>query len=272
MEADLFAAFNPDADALLRHMSKYIDNAALERVAKFDDLGGRERIAFIAHRLEMLRDDCAMPNPISGDLTASLLECAHLEPDADRVQRHKDRRYLAGHWERAYACTVMMRAYGHAVTRSGGNFFCNTTLIQLLGSLPYLDVNFEAELMANLAWLVLQTAKDTDYSELGERPFLGVALLSLAANAKAISDAVIVDLAKWLLGAEKRTPIAGEGFANHWLLRRAFSTALTTPFFTRAAQKWIALGSELAAFKAKGPRGDAVREIGQLLAGQTRVS
>ena len=272
MEANLFAAFKPDADALLRHMSKYIDNAALERIATFDDLGGRERVAFIAHRLQMLRDNPTMPNPISGDLTASLLECASVEPDVDRVQSHKDRRYLTGHWERAYASTVMMLAYGHAVTRSGGNLFCNTTLIQLLGSLPYLDVNFEAELMANLAWLVHQTAKDTHYTELGERPFLGVALLSLATNAKAISDAVIVDLAKWLVSAEKQTPITGEGFANHWLLRRAFSSELTTPFFTRAAQKWIALGSELASFKTKGPRGDAVREIGQLLAGQTRVS
>lgn len=272
MEADLFAAFKPDADALLRHVSKYIDNAALERIAKLDDLGGRERIAFIANRLAMLRDNPTMPNPISGDLTASLLECASLEPDVDRVQRHKDRRFLAGHWERAYACTVMLRAYGHAVTRSGGNFFCNTTLIQLLGSLPYLDVNFESELMANLAWLVLQTAKDTGYTELSERPFLGVALLSLAANAKAISDGVIIELAKWLVSAEKRSPMASESFANHWLLRRAFSAELTTPFFTRAAQKWIALGIELASFKGQGPRRDAVREIGQLLAGQTRVS
>jgi hypothetical protein len=272
MEADLFAAFKPDADALLRHMSKYIDNAALERIAAFDDLGGRGRVAFIAQHLQMLRDKCTMPNPISGDLTASLLECASLEPDVDRVQRHKDRRYLAGHWERAYACTVMMRAYGHAVTRSGGNFFCNTTLIQLLGSLPYLDVNFESEVMANLAWLVRQTAKDTGYTELGDRPFLGVALLSLAANWKTISDAVIIELAKWLLCAEKQTPVAGEGFANHWLLRRTFSTGLTTPFFTRAAQKWIALGLELASFDGEGPRGDAVREIGQLMAGQKLVA
>jgi len=69
MQANLFAAFKPDADALLRHMSKYIDDAALERIAAFDDLGGRERIAFIAHHLRILRDKCTMPNPISGDLT-----------------------------------------------------------------------------------------------------------------------------------------------------------------------------------------------------------
>jgi hypothetical protein len=273
METDLFAAFKPDADALLRQMSQYIDDAALERIAKFDILGGRQRIDFIAHHLQMLRDTCTMPNPISGDLTDSLTGCICFEPDVDRVQRHKDRRHLTGHWERAYACTIMLRAYGHAVTRgTAENMFCNKTLIQLLGSLPFLDVNFEAELTANLAWLVGQTAQDRDYSELAERPFLGVALLSLAANAKAISDAVIIELAKWLVSEERRTPIAGEGFADHWLLRRAYNIQFTTAFFTSAAQKWTALGSDLASFKAKGPRGDAVREIGQLLSRQTRVS
>lgn len=263
MESDLFAAFKPEADALLRHMSKYIDHAALQRIAKFDDLGGRERIAFIAHHLQMLRDDCTMPNPISGDLTASLLECARLEPDVDRVQRHKDRRYLAGHWDRAYACTVMMRAYGHADTRTSPGP-CNYTLIQLLGSLQYLDANFESELMAYLAWLILRMVQDTRCPEYSERAFMGVGLLSLAAKTKAISDAVVIELAHWLLDEERRTEIRGDDFPGHWLLR--------TTFFTSAAQKWIYLGSELASCKGKGPRGDAVREIGQLLAGQTRVS
>lgn len=264
MEADLFAAFKPDADALLRHMSQYIDDAALERIAAFDVLGGRQRIAFIAHRLEMLRDNCTMPNPISGDLTDSLTWCTRFEPDVDRVQRHKDRRYLTGHWERAYACTVMLRAYEHAVTRETPlNPGSNEILIQLLGSLRYLDVNFEAELIAYLAWLIPRMAQDTRWPPWDERVFLGVGLLSLAATSQAISDAVVIELTQWLLDEEGREKTRGDDFASHWLLRKTFSTS--------AAQKWIALGSDLASFKANGPRGDAVREIGRLLAGQTRV-
>lgn len=262
MEAKLFAAFKPDADALLRHMSKYIDNAALERIAKLDDLGGRERVAFIANHLQMLRDNAAMPNPISGDLTASLIECTQLEPDVDRIQRHKDRRYLAGHWERAYACTVMLRAYGHSATRSSSGP-CNYTLIQLLGSLQYLDVSFESEIMANVAWLILRMAEDTFHVDYSERAFMGVGLLSLAAKSKAISDAIVLELTRWLLNEERRKGMRGDDFPDHWLLRKTF--------FTSAARKWIALGSELASFRGKGPRGDAVREIGQLMAGQTRV-
>jgi|SRR5215472_7026546 len=266
MEADLFAAFKPDADSLLRHMSKYIDDDALERIAKFDVLGGRERIAFIAHHLAMLRDVCTMPNPISGDLTDSLIWCMRFEPDVDRVQRHKDRRHLTGHWERAYACTVMLRTYGHAVTRETPlNPSANEILIQLLGSLRYLDVNFDAELMAYLAWLIPCLA-DARWPDWDERVFLGVGLLSLAAQSKAVSDAVVIELTQWLVGEETRTkPRAGdEGFADHWLLR--------TTYIGATAQKWIALGSDLASFKAKGPRGNAVREIGRLMAGQTRVS
>jgi len=127
-------------------------------------------------------------------------------------------------------------------------------LIQFLGSLQYLDVNFESEVMAYLAWLILRMVQDTLYPEYSERTFLGVGLLSLAAKSKVTTDAVIIELMQWLVGEERRTSIRGEDFAGHWLLR--------TTYLTSAAQKWIALGRELASFKGAGPRGDAVRKSG----------
>jgi hypothetical protein len=53
-------------------------------------------------------------------------------------------------------------------------------------------------------------------------------------------------------------------FPDHWLFR--------TTFFDRTREKWMAIGSELAAFKGSGAVAEAVRCVGQKLSGQTRVA
>ena len=261
MEDDLFTTFMPDADALLRRMAKYIDHATLERIAGFDDYTGPDQVAFISHQLAKLRDAGTVANPISGDLTDCLIRCTDFEPSVDRIQRHKDKRLLVGHWERAFAGAIMLRAFGHEATRTSPGP-CHSVLIQLLRSLPWLDVNFGSETMAHLAWLIPHMGRDTIYPDHSERAFMGVGLLSLAAASDKIPDAAVVQLTQWLLDMEARTIIRNEAFADHWLRRTTFHTT----------EKWVALGSDLSAFKGKGPRGDAVRAIGQRMSGQVPVA
>jgi hypothetical protein len=78
-----------------------------------------------------------------------------------------------------------------------------------------------------------------------------------------ISYDTIIELTDWLIANEKKLlEEAGQrgDHPNHWLFR--------TTYFDKHYEKWVAIGAELAAFKAVGPCGDAVRAIGQKLSGE----
>ena len=125
--------------------------------------------------------------------------------------------------------------------------------------------------MAALAWFIMRVSHDPDGGEIDrdQLVFAGVGILSLAVNSKnMISYDTIIELTEWL-SAEKKRAFDDRGrsvgdFPDHWLFR--------TTFFDRLREKWMAIGTELAAFKVTGPCGDAVREIGLRLSGQKPMS
>ena len=116
--------------------------------------------------------------------------------------------------------------------------------------------------MAALAWFIMRLHSSNEAGLEDEIALAGVGLLSLAVRSRdTVQDADILKFAEWLPAEEKQArKVWGEGFAGDidWLLR--------TPHFM-FLQKWLALAAELAAFDATGPCGDAVRSIGQRLAG-----
>jgi hypothetical protein len=117
--------------------------------------------------------------------------------------------------------------------------------------------------MAALAWFIDRLRSSNEEGVEDDIAFAGVGLLALALRSRAVADATILDLARWLIVQEQRAFDywgAGVGdFPEHWLFR--------TSHFMKP-EKWIAVGRELAAFDGAGESGEAVRDVGRRLSGE----
>jgi hypothetical protein len=178
------------------------------------------------------------------------------EPDTARKKWR-----MRGHWARAFASAVLLRSYADCTI---GNH--NYVMIQLIESVRRLDAGFEAEIMAALAWLIVNTDDDSlDEIDPDQRAFAGVGLLSLAADPKnMVSHDTVMKLADWVIAEEKTAFDEGGGrlddFPRYWLFR--------TTLWDTHREKWMAIGAELAACNITGQCGDAVRGVGQRLSGE----
>jgi hypothetical protein len=266
-------AFEPDGDVLLRRVSGHIDDATLEHIAAEDPVGGQERRAGFMNALRDIRgggilkrqsDFASWDDYSKQDVSELLRFSSYSEPDAvDRKGRRKEWVGTKGHWPRAFACAVLLRSFGDEEIRSSaiGNY--NDAMIQMLESLRHLDMGFEPQAISALAWFIVCISDDPGHGERNQLVFAGLGILSLAVNSKnMISYDTIIELTDWLVAEEKRALEEGgdDKYPRHWLFRAAC--------FDSHYRKWIALGVELAAFKATGPCGDAVRCIGQRLSGE----
>jgi hypothetical protein len=231
----LVPTISADGDALLRRISRQIDDRLLEQIARMDY--GMEFQNNLAE-LQLIRDHGLIKKPLPWPPREVLNLTRWSEPaSGTRSGRVGDIGGMAGHWARAFCCAALLRAYGDAETRAYEDGY-NQTLVQLLDSLPHLCMDLISETMSLLAWLLLRYDDTTS-----ERVFVGVALLHLAfkSNMK-MDDADVLRFADWLVAEEVRILRARGGgvgkLPEHWLLR--------TTFFTLKCEKWAALGRELA--------------------------
>jgi hypothetical protein len=270
MGPSFLQAFKPDGDALLRRISAHVDDEALQLIAHQDPVGGDSRHASFIGALRKLRDggplmrqsDFASRDKFYNQDVTELLRfsCAG-EPDTAPNIRWRGAR---GHWARAFASAVMLRSYAdpEILGTAIGNY--NEAMIQLIDSVRSLDAGFEAEIMAALAWFIVNSAGDSLLDEIGpdQRAFAGVGILSFAADSGKVSLDTVMKLSDWLIAEEQRAfEQWGESvgkFPHHWLFR--------TTFFDKEREKWMAIGAQLAACTIAG--GDAVRGVGQRLSGQ----
>jgi hypothetical protein len=264
---EFLQAFKPDSDALLRRMSTLIDDATLELIADEDVIGGAARRAGHINALRMIRDggplkkrsDFASSDEWHDqDVTELIRFSCSSEPDAER-------RGTRGHWARAFASAVVLRAQADEDVRRS-DIHLVYPVRQLAESIRRLDAGLEPEAMAALAWFLQLSDVDDlwTFGDPDQRVFTGLGLLSLAVNSRnMISDRAIMELADWLISQEKRGADTEQGsgnFPNHWLFR--------ITFFDLDREQWMAIGAELAAFDVSGPCGDAVRNVGRKLSGR----
>ncbi len=205
------------------------------------------------------------------DVSELLQFSSYSEPGSPDKGGYGDWSGPLGHWARAFACAVLLRSFGDEEIRSSAIGDYNDAMIQLLESLHHLDMGFEPQAMSALAWFIMSYDDSPGGAEIDrdQLVFAGVGILSLAVNSKnMISYDTIIELTDWLIAEEKRAVEDGLGpvgdHPSHWLFR--------TTFFDKHYEKWVAIGAELAAFKAPGPCGEAVRAIGQRLSGETLMT
>lgn len=265
--------FKPDGDALLRRMSTLVDDAALALIADQDPIGGDARRARHIDALRTIRD--GGPLLTSADFTSrdkfhdqDVRELLRFSCAGDPAAMVGVWRSPRGHWARAFASAVLLRATGDENFRqsdSHGHY----PVRALAESILSLDAGLEPEAMAALAWLIrlidgeqLYAGADSDWLV-----FTGLGILSLAVNSRnAISGDTILELANWLVAEEEKAagaPSSPRKFPHHWLFRATF--------FDHDRDQWMAIGAQLAAFKGNSPYGDAVRTIGRKLSGQDLV-
>jgi len=274
MDLHFLNEFKPDGDALLRRMSTLIDDATLELVADEDPIGDAARRARHVVALRKLRDGGPLLNPsdfASGDefYDQDVTELLRFSCSGDPEAMVEVWRGPRGHWARAFASAVLLRAHGDEKFRerdSHGNYPVRV----LAESILSLDAGLEPEAMAMLAWFIrlLDDDEAWDGRDSDWLVFTGLGILSLAVNSKnAISGGTIMGLANWLIAEEKRAANEQSGpgkFPHHWLFRA------TVRDLDR--EQWMAIGAKLAAFKGNSTSGDAVKTIGQKLSGQAPVS
>jgi hypothetical protein len=265
--------FKPDGSALLRRMSTLVDDATLELIADEDPVGGAVRRANHIHALRDIRDGGPLLN--SSDFASwdkfynqDVTELLQFSCSGDPEDMGKVLRGRRGHWARAFASAVLLRAQGDEEFRkrvSYGNY-----PVRVLGeSILSLDAGLEPEAMAMLAWFIrlIDENKLWEGNESDWLVFSGLSVLSLAVNSNnAISADTIVELANWLIAEEKRAANEQSSpgkFPHHWLFRATV--------FDVDRDQWMAIGAKVATFKGNSTYGDTVRTIGRNLSGQDPV-
>jgi hypothetical protein len=261
MNLDFLALFKPDDTALLRRISRHIDDAMLQCIARMDPVSKFEEHMTV---LRKIRRTATVDKPLTW-IPGEVLNFALMhEPDEPGTKLIWEFRGMPGHWVRAFCCAALLRAYGDVEMREIEHIGYGVAVIQLLESLRRLDAKADAEAMAALAWHIARMNEESHRHEIpSELAFFGIGLLSLAVRSRnAVPDAVIIDLTEWLIAKEQKEFDGGYrgDNANHWLFRTGHIDMLD--------EKWLALGAELAAFDATGHCGDAVRAIGDRMAAE----
>jgi hypothetical protein len=253
MTPDPFAIFQPDAEELLRRVSRHVDDALLKEIAAADY--GHKVEENLTHLTE-IRNRGLFVIPM-GWRPREVLELIRWSKPED-PQWKPGQTGERGHWMRAFACSALLRAAGET-SNSGLREGWNQTLIQLMGSLRSIGPELYEPAAASLAWLITRVDEDGGDEELG---FFVIGLLLLALNAQAvISDAVIVSLSERVAEEVGRVERIS-GWPGQGLL------GATTYNSYRA--DWKNLGVALAEMelsKRSGPVRDWVKLIGIELAG-----
>ncbi len=247
----------PDADTLLRLISRHIDDGMLREIAAADY--GRDVDLHLPY-LTRLRDHGEIPVPLAWEPREVLELIRWSEPDDPEwgPGGHGER----GEWMRAFACAGLLRAEFDPANNSERADGQNQTLAGLLMSIRALDAGLESAVPGFVAWLM-----EVQPAPPNERAFVGVGLLwSLERSKARVADAALVELCQWISACEAEANSnahAGYGLPQGpWLL--------STTYFNLRHAAWRTIGADLATAEFAGNSSevrDWVRLIGTLILG-----
>ena len=233
-----------DADALLRRLSRDIDDAMLVEMAAAD-YGWAADLNLL--HLRHVRDEGVLPVPLELEPREVLELIRWSEPD--QFGWRPGGVGTRGHRMRAFACAALLRSAGEP-TNAGRNQGDEATLIQLIDSHTRLGGSFEVEAAALMAWLIGRCTH-TPYED--DLSLFGVGLLWFTLGLpRPLDITAIVELCQWIVATGRAASgrlgerPAGDG----WLLRWWGSG--------QRDASWRRLGEALAALDL-GPRSDEAR-------------
>jgi len=191
---DLLNSFEPDADVLLRNIATHIDDEMLRWIS-MADYGKRHEEHMVA--LRQVRDNGLFPDRHYWCPMEVLELVRWSEPeDAEWEPGRWGPGGEAGHWIRAFSCAGILRAEHEPYNYLYNDGSTNSTVIQLIWSLKSLPVNFSAEAVRDLSWLLLHSDPEGQHDQVR---VYGVGLLWFALQvASPIADRTLIFLARWV--------------------------------------------------------------------------
>ena len=191
MIVDLLNRFDPEPDALLREISKHVDDEMLEWIstADYGSLADEHMVA-----LRQVRDTGTFPSKMYWCPMEVLELIRWSEPEDPEWKPGRTGEF--GHWMRAFSCSAILRA-----TREPWNYGdglgTDSTLVQLVLSLCALPADFTAQAVKFLAWLLLHS--DPEGPD-GQVCAYGIGLLCFALKRPdSFPDESLNSLAEWII-------------------------------------------------------------------------
>lgn len=252
MRAPHWHAFAPpDPQALLRALSRHIDDAMIAEIAAADY--GRDIEEHLIP-LRAIRDHGEIPSPLQWEPKEVLELIRWSEPDDPEWGPGGHGR--RGHWMRAFCCAVLLRA-GQEKANLGTISGQNQTLVQLIDSLQRLECGLDREAAGLMTWIMEETPSDDQGGTSGDwrdedLAFFGVGLLWFALHLEpSVPDAEVLALCEWICVLELRhnqRHNAAYGLSpGRWLL--------STTHYNLCHDKWRKLGGDLDALDLTGRSG-----------------
>jgi len=189
---DLLKRFDPEPDGLLRAISAHVDDEMLTEISLADY--GEDAEGHLA-ALRMIRDTGTFPLPMQWCPSEVLELVRWSEPGEPGWKPGRTGEF--GHWMRAFSCAALLRA-----TREPWNYGdgvgTDSTIAQLTLSLCALPVDFTANAVRFLSWLLL----DSDpQGRDGQVCCYAVCLLWFALHLPPFCrDENLASLASWTMG------------------------------------------------------------------------
>lgn len=241
-------AFRPDSEALLDELLPCIDNHMLREIAGADY--GRDVEQHLSP-LKRFRDSRELP--ILEWHPREVLELIRWsEPDDPAWKPGGQGKY--GHMLRAFACTTLLRAYAREDNRCHWNSF-NETAIQLADSIQILGGNLVPAGIRFMAWCA--ACLGSIHEDKFERPFLSLALLSLAVHAPQIDDKSLVELCMWI-----DSDVQFLRPRYQWHATRKKNWLLSMNHHDLRNARWIELGRQLTVWAASQQAREASTWVG----------
>lgn len=248
-------SFDPDSEELLDRLLPKIDDWMLLEIARADY--GQDAEKHLAP-LKLFRDSRQLP--VLDWHPGEVLELIRWsEPEDPNWKPGGQGTY--GHLLRAFACAMLLRSYEREENKHHWHSF-NETAVQLADSLRALDGEFLPSGVKFFAWCV--GSLGPLHEDRFERPFLGLALLTLALHDPRISDALIVSLCRWI-DAEVQSLLPEQ----QWQATRRLDWLLSMNIHNLKNARWIELGRDLCRWAEEQPESDKatwVALIGRSLA------
>jgi hypothetical protein len=190
MIVDLLNRFDPEPDALLREISKHVDDEMLEWIstADYGSLADEHMVA-----LRQVRDTGTFPSKMYWCPMEVLELIRWSEPEDPEWKPGRTGEF--GHWMRAFSCSAILRA-----TREPWNYGdglgTDSTLVQMVLSLNELPIDFTAQAVKSLAWLLIDS--DPEGAD-GQVCAYGLGLLWFALrNPESFPDELLGSLVRWI--------------------------------------------------------------------------
>ena len=186
---DFVRALPQNADALLRALSKHIDDAMLEEIASADY--GHETDEHLAPLL-IFRDTGVFPDSWGHWYPMECLELIrHGKPDDPEW---RDRGWnVRGHWKRAFSSACVLRYFGGlGEPAAGGPGVSSAPLVDSLG---LLNAGLGSDLSTFLSWLACKTDASKWHDDL---PALGAGLLAAELQKEGTSQ-LVSPLSDWVI-------------------------------------------------------------------------